>query len=652
MIRRISTKWVLAVLAAVMVPFVGFAWYVNGFVRSRIADDVVRYHLLSHAAELAERLDREVLERKKDVEVLAHVRDLMLGLQGRDDDANVFEGNVGSLFDSLVVGGAAYDYVLAITAAGTVRFVATFGRDGRPLPEAERAALIAREWSSEPWFAAALRDGSALLDWRRLDLVGGPRRGSIPRANDYHIGFAHRVAGVDEPERPSGVVLGLLNWERIQTELETYGVRRQGPEREGLVSADIFPSTYAWIWGIDADTIQAHRARELYGQKVSGPAVGLPQMTEAARAARAGMYPNYLFRGVEKTAAFQRMQMPDEGGGGGFGWVVGVGVDFEDIYAPVRTLTANLVKATIVVLLVSALITLAVARRTTRPIQELQKFTRQVALGDLDVQVPAGGQDELGDLARSFNRMTRELKENHEQLVRAEKDAAWREMARQVAHEIKNPLTPLRLSADLLERARAEGSGEFDAILARTVEIIRRQCDHMREIAKDFHAFAGRHHDLRPVDVAAALDEVLALHDAWARDSRIEVVRTGDGGIVRADPDELRRALINLVSNAFEAMPEGGRFEADVCGIDGRIAVEFRDTGPGITEEQRGHLFEPYFTTRSSGTGLGLAIVRRIVEDLGGEVTLRNREPGPGAVARLVLPRHRHHAAADTGPSA
>jgi len=651
MIRRISTKWVLAVLAAVMVPFVGFAWYVNGFVRSRIADDVVRYHLLSHAAELAERLDREVLERKKDVEVLAHVRNLMHGLEGRGDDADIFEDEVRALFDSLVVGGGAYDYLLGITASGTVRFVATYGRDGQPLPESERAALVARAWSSEPWFGAALRDGSALLDWRRLDIVGPPPPGTTPRARDYHIGFAHCVPGAEDPRQPSGVVLGLSNWERIQTELETYGVRRQGPERQGLLGADIFTSTYAWIWGLDADTIQAHKNPALYGQRVSGPDVGLPQLTEAARAARAGMYPNYTFLGVEKTAAFQRTRMPDEGG---FGWVVGVGVDFEDIYAPVRTLTANLVKATILVLLVSALITLAVARRTTRPIQELQRFTRQVALGDLDVQVPAGGQDELGDLARSFNRMTRELKENHEQLVRAEKDAAWREMARQVAHEIKNPLTPLRLSADLLERAHAEGSPEFDPILARTVEIIRRQCDHMREIAKDFHAFAGRHHDLRPVDVAAALDEVLALHDAWARDTRIEVVRTGDGGTVRADPDELRRALINLVSNAFEAMPEGGRFEADVRVVDGRVAVELRDTGPGISEEQRGHLFEPYFTTRSSGTGLGLAIVRRIVEDLGGEVTLRNREPGSGAIARLVLPRHVLHGSAsrDLGASA
>jgi hypothetical protein len=221
MIRRISTKWVLAVLAAVMVPFIGFAWYVNGFVRSRIADDVVRYHLLSHAAELAERLDREVFERKKDVEVLANVRYVMLGLEGLDNDASIFEENVLSLFDSLVVGGGAYDYVLGFTAAGNVRFVSTIGRDGQALPEEEREALITRDWSSEPWFAQALRDGSALLDWRRLDLVGPPRLGALPRARDYHIGFAHSVAGATVPDRTTGVVLALSNWERIQTALAT-----------------------------------------------------------------------------------------------------------------------------------------------------------------------------------------------------------------------------------------------------------------------------------------------------------------------------------------------------------------------------------------------------------------------------------------------
>ncbi|MEZ6018069.1 MAG: HAMP domain-containing sensor histidine kinase [Planctomycetota bacterium] len=637
MIRRISTKWVLAVLATVVVPFAGFAWYVNGFVRARIADDVVRYHLLSHAAELAERLDREVEERKKDVQVLANVREVILGLDSDAPAAEVFAESVRYLFDSLIVGGGAYDYLLLIAADGTVRCTSAREPGGEPLSEVQLAALVARPWSSEPWFARALANGEALLDWTRLDLEGPPAPGATPEATDYHVGFAHRVGSESDPRAAKGVVLGLMCWDRVQREIENYGVRRQGAGREGLLGADIFRSSYAWVWGADADTILAHQSRALYGQRVSGPSVGLPQMTQAARSARAGMYPNYAFRGVEKKAAFQRTRTPEEGG---FGWVVGVGVDFSDIYRPVRTLTATLVKATIAMLVVSALITLIVARRTTRPIQELQRFTRQVALGDLDVQVPAGGQDELGDLARSFNRMTRELKENRQQLVRAEKDAAWREMARQVAHEIKNPLTPLRLSADLLERAHADHSPEFEQILERTIGIVRRQCDHMREIAKDFHAFAGRHHDLCDVDVAAALEEVLALHEAWARSAGVEVVRSGGAGVVRADADELRRALINLVSNALEAMPDGGRLEVDVETQGERVIVELRDTGSGLPPELQARLFEPYFTTRSSGTGLGLAIVRRIIEDLGGEVSLQNRTPGPGAVVRLSLPRH------------
>ena len=363
-------------------------------------------------------------------------------------------------------------------------------------------------------------------------------------------------------------------------------------------------------------------------------------MSEAALSSEWGLYPDYTYRDIDKKAAYRHTT---SGRDGGFGWIVGVGVDDDDIYRPVRTITANLVKATALVLLVSALITLVVARRTTRPIQDLQRFTRRVAAGDLDAQVPAGGHDELGDLARSFNRMTRELKENRQQLVAAEKDAAWREMARQVAHEIKNPLTPLRLSADLLERAHAQGSDEFESILERTIGVVRRQCDHMREIATDFHALAGRHREPEALMLGAALDDVLQLHDAWCREAGVEVRREGDGAVVLADPEELRRALVNLVSNALEAMPEGGVLEASVevvtsIGDERRAVVELRDTGVGLDDDVQARLFEPYFTTRSSGTGLGLAIVRRIVEDLGGSVSLENRDPGPGAVARIELP--------------
>ena len=241
--------------------------------------------------------------------------------------------------------------------------------------------------------------------------------------------------------------------------------------------------------------------------------------------------------------------------------------------------------------------------------------------------------------------MTRELKENREELVKAEKNAAWREMARQVAHEIKNPLTPIQLSASLLRRAHAEQSPEFEAILERTTDVIDRQVRNMRDIAKDFYRFAGEHRAPVPVDAAEILREVFDLDAAWAEAEGIRLVLEAVApdaphAIVEADPDELRRALVNLVSNAIEAMEDGGTIHGSVEVAAGRVVITVADTGKGIPDDVLERLFEPYFTTRSSGTGLGLAIVRRIIEDRGGEVSLENArgDDGPGAVARISLP--------------
>ena len=241
--------------------------------------------------------------------------------------------------------------------------------------------------------------------------------------------------------------------------------------------------------------------------------------------------------------------------------------------------------------------------------------------------------------------MTRELKDNREELVKAEKNAAWREMARQVAHEIKNPLTPIQLSASLLRRAHEEQSPEFEAILERTTDVIDRQVRNMRDIAKDFYRFAGEHRAPVPVDAAEVLREVFDLNAAWAETEGIDLVleplvQDAPPAIVEADPDELRRALVNLVSNAIEAMEDGGAIRGSVAVAAGRVVITVTDTGKGIPDEVLERLFEPYFTTRSSGTGLGLAIVRRIIEDRGGEVSLENvrGDEGAGAVARISLP--------------
>ena len=255
------------------------------------------------------------------------------------------------------------------------------------------------------------------------------------------------------------------------------------------------------------------------------------------------------------------------------------------------------------------------------------------------------------------------MKENSEQLVKAEKDAAWREMARQVAHEIKNPLTPIQLWASLLKRAHDDQSPEFESILEKTIDVVQKQVRTMRDIAKDFYRFAGEHRDPVPVSVDEVLSEVLTLNSAWASEEDVHMARSerrdgdssGEGLEVLADPDELRRALVNLVSNAMEAIdgtePPPGQSSHSVeawVEREGNFArILIQDTGKGISPEAEEGLFQPYFTTRSSGTGLGLAIVRRIVEDRGGSVSLENREDVRGAVATLRLPLLR-----ESGPSA
>lgn len=639
MIRRISTKWVMAVLAVVVLPFLGFAWYVDAFVSQRFADDVVRYHLLGHAAELSDRLDRIVDERRQDMAILSQVKDVSLCLADGDGDSRVFEFTVSSLFDQAVQSSGSAQFILAIDERGQVLASNRKDSSGAPLDPWTVGALHDREWAKEPWFQEAMATGEASIDAFRSDLI--PPDADVPLEKHFHFGFATRVDWeriAPEPAVPVGLVLTLVPWSLVQGEISDFGVQSRRSKVSDTGSKRLYESSYAWVWADDSDTILAHPRRDLYQTRVSEKPIDLPKMVAAARDSDWGMYPDYSFGGVEKRAAFRHGKSREQGG---FGWVVGVSVDYPDIYGPIHEITMTIAKATALVIIIAVLVTILVARRTTRPVQDLEAFTRRVASGDLDAQVPVHGHDELSDLARSFNRMTHQLKENRAQLVKAEKDAAWREMARQVAHEIKNPLTPIQLSASLLKRAHDDGSPEFPAILDRTINVIHRQVRNMRDIAKDFYRFAGEHRAPVPVNAGDVLDEVFELNEAWAQSEGIALVRVPSPAgpepvegpvvkpVVEADPDELKRAIVNLVSNAIEATEGGGEIHGSVEVVSDFVEIVIRDTGGGIPPEVLERLFEPYFTTRSAGTGLGLAIVRRIVEDRGGEVTLENAQDLP-----------------------
>ncbi|MCH2107355.1 MAG: ATP-binding protein, partial [Planctomycetes bacterium] len=364
--------------------------------------------------------------------------------------------------------------------------------------------------------------------------------------------------------------------------------------------------------------------------------VGLPILVESARAGEWDLFPEYEFRGNKKNAAFKHCASRGEGG---LGWVVGIGINNEDISVTIEELSRLLISATLLVLLIVVLWTLLIARRTTQPILDLEQGTRRVAAGDLDARIKVSGKDELAELARAFNQMTEDLQSSREQLVRAEKEAAWREMAQQIAHEIKNPLTPILLSTKLLRRARDERSPELDEILTRTLELVERQVGNMREIAKDFADFAGAR-ALAPewISVDQLIKDVLELEAAWAEELNVEVVREGEGGELMVDPDRLHRVLINLISNALEAMGAGGTLLLRVERSEEEVSIEVLDEGSGLDETAIAHLFEPHFTTKSHGTGLGLAICKRVVDEMGGRIELGPRHEGVGTRAHVVLP--------------
>ncbi len=309
------------------------------------------------------------------------------------------------------------------------------------------------------------------------------------------------------------------------------------------------------------------------------------------------------------------------------------------------TVTGSVVLAGYLLTLVLVLaLGIYAARWLARPLDELARGTAQVARGDLSVVLPGEGTDELGQLVASFNAMTRDLKEATDQAARAEREAAWRRMARQVAHEIKNPLSPMKLMVQQLEADVRRDPARASEAIQRTAAVLLRQIDALARIAGTFGELARLPtRSLAPVDVAALVRHVVDLN-AGSRAHGVEVAADLPPGLppVVADEEELRRVLVNLVNNAVQSIVGAGRVSVRARSAAGPhdtpgVALEVADSGAGIAPEHRVRLFEPYFSTKTSGTGLGLAIVKRIVDDLGGSVSFES-QPGRGSLFRVWCP--------------
>jgi two-component system nitrogen regulation sensor histidine kinase NtrY len=283
------------------------------------------------------------------------------------------------------------------------------------------------------------------------------------------------------------------------------------------------------------------------------------------------------------------------------------------------------------------------AARVTRPVERLAHAAQEVAAGNWNVRVEVLGGDELGQLADSFNRMTTELLKQKERLVQAERVAAWRELARRLAHELKNPLFPLQLTMENLVRARQQSQEQFEEVFRESSRTLLAEIANLKGIIGRFSEFSKMPQpQLQPVQLNEVVRGVVQLFraqlDAPGR-AKIKCELELDPHLkaVPADAELLHRAISNLVLNAMDAMPQGGTLRLRTRQEAGKVLIEVEDTGAGMTADERERIFTPYYTSKAQGTGLGLAIVQSVVSDHGGTVRVQS-QAGSGTTFVIELP--------------
>jgi len=309
--------------------------------------------------------------------------------------------------------------------------------------------------------------------------------------------------------------------------------------------------------------------------------------------------------------------------------------------------TIALATSVAVLLLLLTLATGAGAKRD----RQLEAAAERIGRGDLDVTL-----DGHSATASAFNRMTRELRETQSRLARAERIAAWRDIARRIAHEIKNPLTPIKMAMETLRKTHARKHPDFDEIFDESTKTVLEETARLERIVTEFSRFARMPRPkAESLDVLDVVERVVSMHDLPAAAATLPEAAKGvrvelapnDAPLpnVRADREQLTQVFVNLVQNACDAAREkqgetGGRVSVRVERIDNDgVRVVVADNGPGIPPDARVAVLEPYYTTKSHGTGLGLAIVDRIVSDHGGTVALGDSAELGGAEVTITLRR-------------
>jgi nitrogen fixation/metabolism regulation signal transduction histidine kinase len=277
-----------------------------------------------------------------------------------------------------------------------------------------------------------------------------------------------------------------------------------------------------------------------------------------------------------------------------------------------------------------------VAHRISRPVQNLTQGLGRVAAGDLSVRVLGGGSDEIGEAVEAFNHMARQLEQARERLIHLTRLATWQAVARKMAHELKNSLTPIRLTTE--EIASRRGSADA-AFLEQAAQIVADEVNTLERRVRAFSEFASEPPVMpAEIDVNAILEERVCLLKAAHPDVAYELRLTPQLPRAMADPDLIKGVLTNLLENAAEAVPPGGTVRAKTAAAGETLRVEIHDSGPGLSEQAKSSLFEPAISFKKGGMGLGLSIARRSALLCGGDLESVSGELG-GAAFCLTLPQ-------------
>jgi len=274
------------------------------------------------------------------------------------------------------------------------------------------------------------------------------------------------------------------------------------------------------------------------------------------------------------------------------------------------------------------------AARISKPIHQLTAGLQQLASGDLNARVKRENDDEIGRAIQAFNHMAGQMRESTERLVYLRQMASWQTLARKMAHEVKNSLTPIRLA---VEEMNARSSSEDRAFMSQATSIVVDEIETLERRIRAFSQFAAEPPVMAaPLDVNSLLQERIA----FLKNAHPEVAyetRLSDAPPVMADADLVKGILTNLLENAAEAAGEGGRILGVTAQQDGRVAIEVHDSGPGLSEQAEASLFQPTISFKKRGMGLGLSIARKSALLSGGDIELVKGELG-GAGFRVLLP--------------